>query len=143
MQYRCKPHKMVMAEAVPFGQHWTYHAMDPIEESIKPGYYLSFADHLRVGDSIRVLQVSNGEVIAMAELLITRKEEGLEFFITRDITKIKKPAIVQREPTLRVRKGDSCWEVVDPANKVLGEFATQTEARKALPELELSLTEAA
>jgi len=53
---RAQPDRLVMAEAVPFAQRYTYHTVHPIEDVLKPDFFLPVRDQLRAGDTIRIVE---------------------------------------------------------------------------------------
>lgn len=87
---KLKPGNMIMAEAVPFGQRWTYHQGVPIDEMLEPDYFRSFSG-LRIGDDIRILEMDdkNDKVLCFAEVLVMNLDP-LEFFVTREKTRTVK-----------------------------------------------------
>lgn len=99
MNVRFKPGQMVMHDAVPFGQLWTYYADHPIDAMMDPEYFRLHAS-FRAGDSMRILQTDHPgkKVLEMAEVLIT-SASPLEFYVTRAKTSVqrKKPGPKPKE----------------------------------------------
>lgn len=137
---KCKPQNMVMAEAVPFGQRWTYHSADAMESMLDPEYFRSMAPQLRAGDEIRLVRLEGDRVAEIADVLVVA---DMEFFTLRKPTKVapqpeKKPEPKVAKRRLTVKKGFQCYQVVtDDENKdVIAEYGTKKEAQDAVPELQ-------
>lgn len=141
MSLKCKPGKLVMCEAVPYGQRWTYASSDPMAEMIKPEYYVNVADQLRPGDSLRIMNTDRENVLEVAEYLITSKA-GQLIALIETMKSIKVPApkgvteLAPKVRTLKTEDGKGCVYLVDDEGTIFGEFANKTEANKAKPDLE-------
>lgn len=138
---KCKPGNMVMAEAVPFGQRWTYHSADAMEAMLDPDYFRSMAPQLRAGDEIRLVRLEDERVAEIADVLVISQD--IEFYTLREPTPIKAetPKTEEAPPKVRklkVKKGYQCYQVVtdDEAQAVIAEYGRKKEAEDALPELE-------
>lgn len=88
MQFRLKPGNMIMHDAVPYGQLWTYYAEHPIDEMLKPEYLRSH-DGLRSGDQIMVNQVEKGRVLEIAMVMVTNTKP-FELFTILPKTSVQK-----------------------------------------------------
>lgn len=137
---KCKPQNMVMAEAVPFGQRWTYHSADAMEAMLDPEYFRSMATQLRSGDEIRLVRLEDQRVAEIADVLVVAE---LEFYTLRKPTKVgaqpeKKTESKVAKRRLTVKRGYQCYQVVtDDENKdVIAEYGTKKEAENAVPELQ-------
>lgn len=141
MSLKCKPGRLVMSDAVPYGQRWTYASTDPMSEMTKPEYYANVADNLRAGDSIRIMRVDREDVLEIGEYLVAAKD-GLSINLFELSKPVKVPQSKGRKPvapkvrTLKVEEGKGCAYLIDEEGKIVGEFADAGEARKAKPELE-------
>lgn len=60
-EFRCKPGHLVMHEAVPYGQEYTYYSVDPMEAMLEPMYFVGEANRFRPGDAIKLLHVEPDE----------------------------------------------------------------------------------
>lgn len=144
MNFTCKPGRMVMGEAVPYGQRWTYYSTDPMKEMLNPEYFKNVAGQIRAGDDIRLLNIDgNGSVLELAEVLVTNVSGAeLDFHVSRKPEKTQlKAGRAAPQPKLRTLtpvEDKGCVYLVDKSDgdKVYGEFANMAEARKAKPELE-------
>ncbi len=141
MSLKCKTGRLVMCEAVPYGQRWTYASSDPMSEMIKPEYYANVADQIRSGDSIRIMNVDREDVREVAEYLIASKS-GQSLVLIEVMKPIKIPApsgkveLPPKVRNLKIEEGKGCVYLVDDNGDIRGEFSTKAEANKAKPELE-------
>lgn len=119
-----KPQNLVMAEAVPFGQRWTYHSEHPIEEMITSEYYKVETHRFRVGDDIRALEIQGGEVVAFSDMLIVAVNP-IKFEFIQPPRQVK-----QKAKTVEVVQGDRCWELREGTD-IIDTFDTKGEADKA------------
>lgn len=63
---RAEPSRLVMSEAVPFAQRYTYHTIHPIEHVLRPDFFMPVRDQLRAGDTIRIVETD------VARLMVKR-----------------------------------------------------------------------
>lgn len=141
MIFKSKPGRLVMGEAVPYGQRWTYSSTDPMSEMTKTEYYSNVMHSFRSGDSLRVLALDGEEVSEVAEFLITAKTpSGFTMFEMLKPTKVAAAGRSSRQKpkvrNLKVQEGKGCTYLVDDDGRICGEFANAAEARKHKPELE-------
>jgi len=125
---KCFSSNFVMAEAVPFGQHWTYHSNHSIAEMMNPEYFTNMEGQLRVGDDIRLIKLSGfGEkkaVITMAEVLITQKNP-MAFEV------IRPPMEISTAHGYDIRQlKDKTWDLVEHG-KVLNNYPNKKAATEA------------
>lgn len=118
---------MVMAEAVPFGQRWTYYSTHPIEELINPEYFKS-SSVLRSGDDLRVIQLEgvgdSAKVIAYADILIVGVKPLL-FEFTRNVKQV-----VAKRKSVEIRQGVNCWELYE-GEDLIDKFPSKGRAEQA------------
>lgn len=68
-QDRAIPGHMCMAEAVPFGQRFTYHTEHGLDAVLAPGYFLTVRSYFETGDEVRVVRIADGRVDAIVDLM--------------------------------------------------------------------------
>lgn len=122
-----------MAEAVPFGQRWTYHSPHPISEMINPEYFKS-ETRFRAGDDLRVIEMKDGEVIAYSDLLITKVTKGRvispsEFHVITEPKKIKEEPVKEEE--VRLIQAKDGWELREGDN-LINSYQSKKRAEAAL-----------
>ena len=133
--FRCKPGQLVMSEAVPFGQQWTYYSQHPMEEMLDPKYFISQIGQLRTGDVLNILRVINNQVTEYVKVLVASSEKEsktLQFHIMDGPEKISDAEIPNGglvvTKKLHVKRGFGCFEVLSPEGKVLDSFDTKGQA---------------
>ena len=137
--FRHKPGNLVMAEAVPFGQKWTYYSDHPIEAMLDPLYFISAVSRLKSGDEIRVLQVQANKVIAFADVLVTNsslEDKTLVFYILRQPQQVIGGEGLKTVHNFAVKRGFGCFEVRDGKGNVVYVADTKQEAIDKRDELE-------
>lgn len=72
---RARTGNLCMAEAVPFGQKWTYHTDRPLDMVLSPDYFKAERYKLRVGDELRVCRIVEDRVREMVDLLIIENSD--------------------------------------------------------------------
>lgn len=141
MQFRAKPGRFIMAEAVPFGQRWTYYSTDPMDKMMDPEYFKALSSQIRAGDDIRIMRIEDDKVAEIAEVLVVDVDkDGASFHVMLEPVKIgqrkNKPGPKPKLRSLKIEEGKGCWYLLTEDDKVAGEFATEAEAKKHKPELE-------
>lgn len=110
------PGNMVMHDAVPWGQKWTYYAPHPIDTMLDPDYFVSFAS-LRGGDTVQVIETNQEKtrVLKFAEFMVV-DTNPLEIYVTRKVVDVmhKKPGPKTGEVS-RMVAGEKQDETQQPA----------------------------
>jgi len=119
---RCKPGNLVMAEAVPFGQKWTYYNEHPMTDMIKPEYYSFVATQIRTGDSLRIMKMAKGKVGAVTDLLVIAEDQ---FHIMHG------PIIFDKDDGYQIEQKDGKW-ILYEYEIPLNTYSTKREAEKGL-----------
>jgi len=118
------PQNLIMSDSVNFGQMWTYHHEHPMEVMLDPEYFKTYKP-FRTGDTMRIVQVRDGEVLAMAEVLIN-KADPLTFWMMREPVQIK-----QINKEMRIVQGKNCWELYE-GEGLIDKFPNKKAAEEAL-----------
>lgn len=120
-QFRYIPQNLSMNESAPVCQHWNYASALPMESMLDKDYFISAADRLRPGDTIRVIQMRDSNihskqnlVIAFCDALVVQVGKDGVFLFIGPITVIKDKPIVKPEPTKRVQ-----WNPTKKKHEVL------------------------
>lgn len=120
---RCLPGNLVMAEAVPFGQKWTYHSNHPMSEMIKPEYFMNLSHQFRAGDELRLIKMAENKVASFADVLVVANP--LEFHL------INGPTILNRNDGFELAQVDGDWAITE-YGEVLSTYRTKKDAEAAL-----------
>lgn len=110
MNFRYFPQNLSMNEAAPVCQHWNYASAHSMESMLEKDYFLSAADRLRPGDTIRVIQMRDTNihskqnvVIAFCDALVVQVGKDGVFLFVSPITVIKDKPIIKPASTKRVQ----------------------------------------
>ena len=73
-EFRCFPQNLVMHEAVPVGQRYTYQGTVPLDEMMKPNFFIAERNRLRPGDVIMLVEMATRKgtmtPIRMAQVMV-------------------------------------------------------------------------
>jgi hypothetical protein len=136
--------KLYMAEAVPFGQRFTYASPHPIDETMQPGYWVPLKNNLRVGDEIRVCYVLGDRLREDQDLAVVQcLKQGVEvqakskrFIYPEAKTEAPEPTHSRARPDYEVKRGYQCFQVVIAGTgKLVSEHATKKEAEDVIASL--------
>jgi len=117
-----------MAEAVQFGQRWTYYSTHTMETMMEPTYFNLVKNQLKTGDDLRLLQLEENKVSCVSDVLIVNTDP-LEFFTLREPTETE-------QPEYRVKRGYQCYKIVDSDGETIEEYPTKQDAEEALKLIE-------
>lgn len=138
---KAKAGNLCMSDAVPFGQHWNYHADHSVAHMLAPGYFSALRHMLRPGDSLRLTRLENHRVREVLDCIVVAVGDDVELFPRSDVIVVPLPEEPKPEPEVREtyvtadcevkHKGRGKWAVIHPEK---GEIAV-VDGKEAAEEI--------
>ena len=136
-ELKAKPGNLVMAEAMPFGQHHTYHDVYPVEMMLDQRFFASLRSNLRAGDLIRLVSVRDDRVIEEIDAVVVqilangvdlRPRCDLIFFPDQVEEEEKPKNKLDVHGELTVKRGYHEFLVLNETGKQLAAFPKKADA---------------
>lgn len=127
---RAKPGNLVMSEAVPHCQQWTYHGEHSIKAMLGDGYFQSVKDMIRTGDMLRLVQIKDDRVQCTQFFMVVTggaTPSGLTLSAMSDLQSFDQTDEAPLAGEFHVKKGFNEWKV-QKGEEVVESFKTKKEA---------------
>ncbi|MEQ9487480.1 MAG: hypothetical protein RIM72_00655 [Alphaproteobacteria bacterium] len=140
---RAEPGRLVMAEAVPFALRYTYHTNQPIEQVLRPDFFLPVRDQLRAGDTIRIVETDTARHVVKRYIDVMviaggRHPTGVLLHVEHGLVELAEtePEQTSQRENLSVKhRGRGRWAICRGSKPVETGFASRAEAETALADM--------
>lgn len=126
--------RLQLPESGQYGLRRAFHGEDPVERAMEGDYFQPVRGILQAGDEIRVCQVIDKRVVALADLLVVEiRPNAVETLLLGDIVRVPASRLPAPRPTpsreaedyvrvecdRRWNPGRQLFEIVDPDGNVI------------------------